>query len=408
MPEYRRVPPRNNAPRHGFGATLLWFAGIVLFGAVLGLMFGHHLPTGLRKGLRDVGDGAGRAVSSAFASPPPAAAPAPHYADYESAPDGYAAPARPAYADGGDYAHAPVAYYASSATWRPGESGTAEPPAARLARTPAPVAEPVRRAPVEPAEYGAPASDVAVTRIPASAPARTGAAPLRSDPVVVRTAPAAAPLPPATAVRPNERLAVAPAAAAHPADATPLSASRMTILEKRSGQPGLTKHTVAIRPDRTVAPETPVRWRTVLRVVDGDTLVLDGEEKVRLLGIDAPESSMNDKLRADAERARTDPETIRLAGVRAAAHLRRLIGHQAVRLTVDRNLNDKYGRTLAYVWLADGRMANREMVRAGQAVAYRPEDFRYRAEFTALEREASRRGLGIHAARPPAATASAR
>ncbi len=31
-------------------------------------------------------------------------------------------------------------------------------------------------------------------------------------------------------------------------------------------------------------------WRTCIRVVDGDTIVLDGDEKVRLIGIDTPES----------------------------------------------------------------------------------------------------------------------
>lgn len=37
-------------------------------------------------------------------------------------------------------------------------------------------------------------------------------------------------------------------------------------------------------------PEAQTRWRTVWRVIDGDTIDLDGRERVRLVGVDTPET----------------------------------------------------------------------------------------------------------------------
>ena len=53
---------------------------------------------------------------------------------------------------------------------------------------------------------------------------------------------------------------------------------------------------------------------TVERVIDGDTLKLTNGETVRLIGIDAPESRINDKARRDAIRTNQDLETITKMG----------------------------------------------------------------------------------------------
>lgn len=89
----------------------------------------------------------------------------------------------------------------------------------------------------------------------------------------------------------------------------------------------------------------------VSRVIDGDTFTCTGGRKVRLLLVDAPEGRQ------------------RPAGDSATAALRRLV-HRDVEVTLElaRDSLDRYGRTLAYVWLADGRLVNEELVREGWAI----------------------------------------
>lgn len=89
-------------------------------------------------------------------------------------------------------------------------------------------------------------------------------------------------------------------------------------------------------------------------VTDGDTLRC-GEERVRLLGIDAPE------LHGCAPGRRC----VEGDGAAARATLARLIGGR--RLTIDRSGTDHYGRTLGVVF-ADGVNLSCAMIAAGQAV----------------------------------------
>ena len=50
---------------------------------------------------------------------------------------------------------------------------------------------------------------------------------------------------------------------------------------------------------------------SVRRVVDGDTLILESGERVRLIGIDTPEMHESDKLYSDSQRSHQDIETIK-------------------------------------------------------------------------------------------------
>jgi micrococcal nuclease len=128
------------------------------------------------------------------------------------------------------------------------------------------------------------------------------------------------------------------------------------------------------------APEG--EWRRVVRVVDGDTLELDGGERVRLIGVDTPES--------------VDPRRpVEYFGKEAAAFTRRLAEGRRVRLDYDQQLRDRYRRTLAYVYLDDGTFLNAEIIRQGYGHALTRYPFRYADDFRAYEREAraNRRGL---------------
>jgi micrococcal nuclease len=114
---------------------------------------------------------------------------------------------------------------------------------------------------------------------------------------------------------------------------------------------------------------------------DGDTIRCKGGISVRLLLIDAPELSQ------------------RPFGDQSRRALTRMVPVGArVTLETDREPRDRYGRLLAYVYDADGRMANAEMARAGYAVPlmYAPNG-RYRAEVEAAASDAAAARRGLHA-----------
>ncbi|MFH1799417.1 MAG: thermonuclease family protein [Candidatus Omnitrophota bacterium] len=135
---------------------------------------------------------------------------------------------------------------------------------------------------------------------------------------------------------------------------------------------------------------------TVIRASDGDTLKLSNGEKVRLIGIDTPESSNNAKLRRDAKRTGQDSKEIIRMGKEAAAFTRKLVQGKNVTLEFDVRKRDKYGRLLAYVYLEDKTFVNAEIMKAGYAqVMTIPPNVKYQEMFLTMEREAreGKRGL---------------
>lgn len=100
----------------------------------------------------------------------------------------------------------------------------------------------------------------------------------------------------------------------------------------------------------------------VVAVVDGDTLhvalVTGGEERIRLLGIDCPESRRNQKCEREGSCADVP------RGLEAKARARELAPVGSVVLVVDGRKRDRYGRLLAYVF-ADGRDVGLTLLGAG-------------------------------------------
>ena len=89
---------------------------------------------------------------------------------------------------------------------------------------------------------------------------------------------------------------------------------------------------------------------------------------VRLIGIDAPECRPNPKAQKDSIRTRNDLETITEMGRRATQYVKSVIGAgDRVQIELDIQERDRYGRLLGYVWLANGKMLNEEMVKGGYA-----------------------------------------
>jgi micrococcal nuclease len=141
--------------------------------------------------------------------------------------------------------------------------------------------------------------------------------------------------------------------------------------------------------------ETPsARVRVVL---DGDTIevVRNGRsERVRLIGIDTPEAHDSPKLDRLVAQGQDRTQILALGRDATAFTRARLLG-RAVELEFDRETRDRYGRTLAYVWL-DGALFNATLVEAGHArLLTIPPNVRYVERFRVLERAArhARRGL---------------
>jgi micrococcal nuclease len=120
----------------------------------------------------------------------------------------------------------------------------------------------------------------------------------------------------------------------------------------------------------------------VKRVIDGDTLLLTSGERVRLIGVNTPETKHPQK---PVERFGSD----------AYLFTKKIVEGKEVRLEFDWQKRDKYGRLLAYVYLADGTFLNAEIIRQGYGFAYTKYPFKYLEEFRRYEKEAreNKRGL---------------
>ena len=129
----------------------------------------------------------------------------------------------------------------------------------------------------------------------------------------------------------------------------------------------------------------------VQRVVDGDTIVValsSGDESVRLIGIDTPES--------------VDPrQPVECFGKEAAAHTAELLpAGTRVRLVRDVEPRDRYGRLLAYVYrLPDELFVNLALAAEGYAVPLTyPPNVAHADDFVAAAGEARDDGLGLWSA----------
>ena len=102
-------------------------------------------------------------------------------------------------------------------------------------------------------------------------------------------------------------------------------------------------------------------WDRVKWVIDGDTVVLANGQKVRYIGINAPE------LAHDGHKA----EPYGNAAKRFNASL---VDRKSIRLGFDKERNDQYGRLLAYIFLKDGTFVNAEILSNGYAylLVHRP------------------------------------
>lgn len=132
-------------------------------------------------------------------------------------------------------------------------------------------------------------------------------------------------------------------------------------------------------PDRASSAGTAA----VLRVVDGDTVVLAGLGSSRLIGVDTPEVYGR----------------VECFGHEASAFATRLLAGRRVRWERGVEPRDRYGRALVYVWLDDGRFVNELLVAGGWARTLEiAPNVRFAARLARRASEARRAGRGLWSA----------
>ena len=129
----------------------------------------------------------------------------------------------------------------------------------------------------------------------------------------------------------------------------------------------------------------------VTRVVDGDTIHVQtpsGDVTVRFIGIDTPETVAPNR-------------PVECFGPESSAEVRRLLDGRSVYLEPDSSQDsvDKYGRTLAYVWLTPTDSVNLDLVADGFATEYLYRTpYHHRDAFVAAQSSAQASGRGMWSA----------
>ncbi|MGB9907272.1 MAG: thermonuclease family protein [Candidatus Saccharicenans sp.] len=146
--------------------------------------------------------------------------------------------------------------------------------------------------------------------------------------------------------------------------------------------PGYSYYVLEPKPPSHAPGSQPARFLRVLRVIDGDSLEVERVGEVRLIGVDTPE--LYHPLKPVQYYARE-----------ASEFVRSLVGRSRVRLEYDEERFDKYGRTLAYVYLEDGRSLNEEIIKNGYGFALLRFPFKHLVRYKQLEARARAEGLGL-------------
>ncbi|MCK9352244.1 MAG: thermonuclease family protein [Candidatus Paceibacterota bacterium] len=135
---------------------------------------------------------------------------------------------------------------------------------------------------------------------------------------------------------------------------------------------------------------SPNEFYHVVRVVDGDTIVVkinDKKEMVRLIGMNTPET--------------VDPrKPVECFGKEAAEEAKKILTDRSVRLETDpsQDQRDRYGRLLAYVFLPDGTNFSRLMIETGYGYEYTYDlPYKYQTEFKQAEKDAKENDRGLWA-----------
>ncbi len=121
----------------------------------------------------------------------------------------------------------------------------------------------------------------------------------------------------------------------------------------------------------------------VERVVDGDTIIISGGERIRMIGINTPESV---KEAGEVEHF----------GIEASKYTKDKLEGKTIYIEKDVSDRDDYGRLLRYIYLEDGTFYNEKIVKEGYAFAGTyPPDVKYNEILHDAEDYARENNLGL-------------
>lgn len=128
---------------------------------------------------------------------------------------------------------------------------------------------------------------------------------------------------------------------------------------------------------------------TVTEVIDGDTIRTSNHAKIRLVGLDTPETKHPRK-------------PVQCFGREASQKMNDLVAGKTVYLVVDptQSSKDKYGRDLFYIYLEDGTNVAYTMIREGYGheYTYNSNPHKWQAQFQEAQRIAIQENKGLWAA----------
>ena len=168
-----------------------------------------------------------------------------------------------------------------------------------------------------------------------------------------------------------------------------LGAQNREVVATTPSVPQLANVTTSMT-DGATTPPLPNDTYPVAKVIDGDTIsiIKDGKTvTLRLIGLDTPETVDPRKL-------------VQCFGKEASDKAKKLLTGKTVRLELDssQGLLDKYGRTLAYVFLPNGTLFNQHMIAEGYGHEYTYNlPYKYQREFKAAEARAREEKKGLWA-----------
>jgi micrococcal nuclease len=139
---------------------------------------------------------------------------------------------------------------------------------------------------------------------------------------------------------------------------------------------------------KTIIEKTSNEFYSIKKFVDGDTFwINDGSQKglkIRLIGVDTPEN----KARFGKPKE--------YFGDEASVFTKNLLLGKKVRLELDVDTTDSFGRTLAYVFLEDGAFLNEELIKQGFATIMTVQpNSKYADHFYKLQIQAREKELGL-------------
>lgn len=120
--------------------------------------------------------------------------------------------------------------------------------------------------------------------------------------------------------------------------------------------------------------DTSVEKKIVTKIIDGDTIIVEGGETIRLLGMDCDERGR--ECYTDAKK-----------------RIDELLLNKEVTLESDSEDKDIYGRSLRYIFLNNENI-NAKLVEEGYCVARFPEESKYKKEIVNAEKLAIENKIG--------------